>query len=124
MIRIELINSHLREVKLMDMVTYYDQLKKTALECFKRLNKTTQLENKNFKFPAGRLEISVVRGKLLEKAATSRIRLRKKIQPLERRPSLMSFRSKPIPLPPRFPSSSLTRKIGRQRKTDLEASWM
>ncbi len=57
----------------MEIESFYNQLNRTALECFKRLNKTDRVEHKRWEVPAGSWEVSVVRGKILEKAATSRI---------------------------------------------------
>lgn len=62
----------------MEMEKYYSEVKETAIEGFKQLNKTRQVEEKSWEIPAGRLDISVVRGKALEKAATARIRLNTK----------------------------------------------
>jgi coproporphyrinogen III oxidase len=60
------------------MKNFYDQLNETVLESFKRLNKTRQIEHKKWQVPAGSWEVNVVRGKILEKAATSRIILNTK----------------------------------------------
>jgi len=58
----------------MDMEGYYSKVKEVALEGFKRLNGTTQVEQKKWEVPVGSWEVSVVRGKVLEKATLSRIR--------------------------------------------------
>jgi coproporphyrinogen III oxidase len=62
----------------MNMENYYRQLNKTALEGFKRLNKTDRIEHKRWEVPAGSWEVSVVRGRVLEKATTCRIILNTK----------------------------------------------
>ena len=62
----------------MEMKKYYSQLNKTALEGFKRLNKTDRIKHKRWEVPAGSWEVTVMRGKVLEKAATSRIILNTK----------------------------------------------
>ena len=62
----------------MEMETYYSELKDIAIEGFKKLNQTRQVEEKSFEIPSGRLDICVVRGKVFEKAATARIRLNTK----------------------------------------------
>jgi coproporphyrinogen III oxidase len=62
----------------MDMEEYYRALKEAALEKFKRINETAQVEDKNVQFSAGRLNIHVVRGPVLEKAATARLQLQTK----------------------------------------------
>lgn len=87
----------------MDMELYYSQLKKTALEGFKRLNKTSQVENKSLKLPVGSLDISVVRGKVLEKAATSRIRLRTKNPATGEDTQFDVFQIKTYPTSPKIP---------------------
>jgi coproporphyrinogen III oxidase len=57
----------------MEIEKYYSQLSAIALEDFKRLNKTTRVEHKRWQVPAGSWEVNVVRGRILEKASTSRI---------------------------------------------------
>ena len=60
----------------MDMEHFYGHMTEAALAAFKRFNQTMEVETKRVDFPAGYIAISVVRGRLLEKAATARIRLR------------------------------------------------
>jgi coproporphyrinogen III oxidase len=60
----------------MDMEHFYGQMTEAALTAFKRFNQTMEVETKRVAFSAGSIDISVVRGQLLEKAATARIRLR------------------------------------------------
>jgi len=57
----------------MDMEGYYSEVKEVALEGFKRINDTTQVEHKKWEVPVGSWEVSVVRGEVLEKAALSHI---------------------------------------------------
>jgi coproporphyrinogen III oxidase len=57
----------------MEMQNYYNQLNQAALKGFKRLNNTSRVEHKHWKVPAGTWDVNVVRGKVLEKATTSRI---------------------------------------------------
>ena len=59
----------------MDMEEFYNETKAVALEGFKRLNGTDQVEHKKWDFPAGSWEVNVVRGEVLEKATISRVRL-------------------------------------------------
>jgi len=87
----------------MDMEEYYNQLRKTALENFKRFNKTSQVENKSLKLPVGSLDISVVRGKVLEKAATSRIRLKTKNPATGEDTQFDVFQVKTYPTTPKIP---------------------
>ncbi len=60
----------------MNVGDYYQELNERALEGFQRFNRTTRVEVKSVPFSAGGLEINVVRGRVLEKAATARIRLK------------------------------------------------
>jgi len=62
----------------MDMEHFYSHLTETALAAFTRFNQTTEIETEHASFSAGSIAISVVRGRLLEKAATARIKLRTK----------------------------------------------
>jgi coproporphyrinogen III oxidase len=62
----------------MDMEHFYAQLTESALTAFTRFNQTTAIETKRISFSAGSIAISVVRGNLLEKAATAHIKLRTK----------------------------------------------
>jgi coproporphyrinogen III oxidase len=91
------------EVRLMDMEEYYGKLKETALERFKRINETEQVEDKNVQFPAGSLDVSVVRGTVLEKAATSRIRLQAKNPATGEDTQFDIFQIKVYPSSPKIP---------------------
>ena len=53
----------------------YNEVKEVALDGFKRLNDTDRVEHKTWPSPIGTWEVSVVRGKVLEKATLARIRL-------------------------------------------------
>lgn len=64
-------NSSVKDVK-----RCFSELHQTALAGFKRMNEEGQIEKKSFAFPAGRLDAWVIRGAVLEKAATARIRFR------------------------------------------------
>jgi coproporphyrinogen III oxidase len=59
----------------MDVNEYKIAAQETALEGFKRLNNTSQVEHRKFDFPSGSWEVNVVRGKVLEKATFSRVKL-------------------------------------------------
>jgi coproporphyrinogen III oxidase len=87
----------------MDMEEYYRKLKETAFEGFKRINVTEQVEDKNLKFPAGSLDISVVRGTVLEKAATSHIRLKTKNPATGEDTQFDIFQIKTYPASPKIP---------------------
>jgi len=87
----------------MDMEGYYKKLKETALEGFKRINETSQVEDRSLKFSAGTLDISVVRGAVLEKAATSRIRLNTKNPATGEDTQFDIFQIKIYPVSPKIP---------------------
>ena len=57
------------------MDAYYTNVKGVVIRGFKRLNSTPRVEHMKWKVPVGSWEVSVVRGKVLEKATLSRIRL-------------------------------------------------
>ena len=59
----------------MDVNEYKIAAQETALEGFKRLNNTSQVEHRKFDFPSGSWEVNVVRGQVLEKATFSRVKL-------------------------------------------------
>ena len=87
----------------MDMEEYYQELKETALENFKRINETAQVEDKNLKFSAGRLHINVVRGPVLEKAATARLKLQTKNPTTGEDTKFDIFQIKIYPSSPKIP---------------------
>ena len=59
----------------MDMGHYYSRLQETSLAGFSRFNQSSQVEKQQVAFSAGTVDTSILRGNLLEKAATVRIRL-------------------------------------------------
>ena len=59
----------------MDMDHYYSILQDISLAGFRRFNQSNQVETQQVEFSAGTVDTSVIRGNLLEKAATVRIRL-------------------------------------------------
>jgi len=87
----------------MDMGGYYQELKEKALEGFKRFNQTTQVEVRNVPFSVGSLEISVVRGSVLEKAATARIRIKTKNPETGEDTQFDVFQIKTYPVNPKIP---------------------
>ena len=62
----------------MNMNEFYSEVTREALKGFKRLNDTNQVEHKKWEVPMGSWEVWVVRGKVLEKAALTRICLEAK----------------------------------------------
>jgi coproporphyrinogen III oxidase len=56
----------------MDVEGYFSEATNLGLDNFKRLNDTTEVDQKNWKTPVGSWNVSVVRGKVLEKATVAR----------------------------------------------------
>jgi len=109
--------------KIMKMKNYYSQLNQTALEGFKRLNKTDRVEHKLWEVPAGSWEVNVVRGKVLEKAATSRIIINTK-NPLTGEDTRFNvFQVKIYPASPKIPII-LFNMENRVAKDDIFAGFL
>ena len=87
----------------MDMDKYYDGVIEEALEGFKRLNNTDQVEQKVFKVPVANWEINVVRGKVLEKATISRVKLETKHPVTGEDTRFNALQAKVYPLNPKIP---------------------
>ena len=85
------------------MEGYYSEVKEVALEGFNRLNGTTQVEQKKWEVPVGSWEVSVVRGKVLEKATLSRIRFNVKNPLTGEDTRLDVVQAKVYPASPRIP---------------------
>lgn len=107
----------------MDMENYYGQLQQTALEGFKRFNNATQVENKKWQLPAGSWDIHVVRGKVLEKATTTRIRLNTKNPATGEQTRFDIFQIKVYPTSPRIPIL-LFNMENRTSKEDIFAGFL
>jgi len=90
-------------IKNMEIESYYNQLNEKALTGFKQLNKTDRVEYKCWTVPAGSWEVNVVRGKILEKAATSRIILNTKNPLTGEDTSFNVFQVKIYPANPKIP---------------------
>jgi len=87
----------------MDMGAFYNEVKEVALEGFKRLNGTNQVEHGKWPSPVGTWEVSVVRGKVLEKATIARIQLNI-INPLNGEDTQLDVvQAKVYPASPRIP---------------------
>jgi coproporphyrinogen III oxidase len=87
----------------MAMENFYGDMQETALAAFKRFNQTMEVETKRVAFSAGSIDISVVRGQLLEKAATARIRLRTKNPETGEDTHFDVFQIKTYPTNPKVP---------------------
>ena len=57
------------------MDAFYTKVKGVVLQGFKRLNSAPHVDHMKWKVQVGSWEVSIVRGKVLEKATLSRIRL-------------------------------------------------
>jgi coproporphyrinogen III oxidase len=101
----------------------YSQLNQTALKGFKRLNKTNKIEHKQWKVPAGSWEVNVVRGKVLEKAATSLIILNTKNPLTGEDTSFNVFQVKIYPANPKIPIM-LFNMENRVAKDDIFAGFL
>jgi coproporphyrinogen III oxidase len=85
------------------MEAFFKQLNRTALEGFKRFNKTDRVVHKKWKVPSGIWEVNAVRGRILEKATTCRIILNTK-NPLTGEDTTFNvFQIKIYPANPKIP---------------------
>jgi len=107
----------------MDMQNYYYHLNATVLESFKRLNRASQIEHKKWTVPAGSWEVNVVRGKILEKAATCRIILNTKNPLTGEDTSFNVFQVKIYPANPKIPIM-LFNMENRVAKDDIFAGFL
>jgi coproporphyrinogen III oxidase len=107
----------------MDMEVFFNQLNQTAIEGFKRLNRTDRVEHKCWEVPAGSWEVNVVRGKILEKAATSRIILNTKNPLTGEDTSFNVFQVKIYPANPKIPIM-LFNMENRVAKDDIFAGFL
>jgi coproporphyrinogen III oxidase len=107
----------------MEIEKYYSQLRALALEGFKRLNKTDRVEHKRWEVPAGSWEVNVVRGKILEKAATSRIILNAKNPLTGEETRFNVFQVKIYPANPKIPIM-LFNMENRVAKDDIFAGFL
>jgi coproporphyrinogen III oxidase len=87
----------------MDMEKYYSQLRQTALNGFKKLNRSSRVKQGKWVIPAGSWEVSVVRGKVLEKATTTRIQLQTKSPATGEDTRFDVFQVKIYPANPKIP---------------------
>ena len=87
----------------MDMEKYYNETIKEALDGFKRLNDTDQVEHKKYEVPSATWEINVVRGKVLEKATVSRVTLDTKHPITGEDTHFDALQSKVYPANPKIP---------------------
>jgi coproporphyrinogen III oxidase len=110
-------------IKIMEIESYYNQLNEKALTGFKQLNKTDRVEHKRWKVPAGSWEVDVVRGRVLEKAATSRILLNTKNPLTGEDTCFRVFQVKIYPANPKIPIM-LFNMENRVAKDDIFAGFL
>ena len=110
-------------IKIMEIESYYNQLNEKALTGFKQLNKTDRVAHKRWEVPAGSWEVNVVRGKILEKAATSRIILNTKNPLTGEDTSFNVFQVKIYPANPKIPIM-LFNMENRVAKDDIFAGFL
>ena len=107
----------------MEIESYYNQLNEKALTGFKQLNKTDRVAHQRWEVPAGSWEVNGVRGKILEKAATSRIILNTK-NPLTGEDTTFNvFQVKIYPANPKIPIM-LFNMENRVAKDDIFAGFL
>ena len=107
----------------MEIESYYNQLNEKALTGFKQLNKTDRVAHQRWEVPAGSWEVNVVRGKILEKAATSGIILNTK-NPLTGEDTCFNvFQVKIYPANPKI-SIMLFNMENRVAKDDIFAGFL
>ncbi|MCX5884553.1 MAG: coproporphyrinogen III oxidase [Proteobacteria bacterium] len=107
----------------MDMKACHDELEQVALEGFKKINSTRTVENKRWEVPVGSWDVSVVRGKVLEKATTSRIRLKTKNPTTGEETQFDVFQVKVYPASPKIPIM-LFNLENRAAKEDIFAGFL
>jgi coproporphyrinogen III oxidase len=110
-------------IKIMEIESYYNQLNEKALTGFKQLNKTDRVEHKRWEVPAGSWEVNVVRGKILEKASTSRIILNTQNPLIGEDTTLNVFQVKIYPANPKIPIM-LFNMENRVAKDDIFAGFL
>jgi len=87
----------------MNMEPYYKEMMEEALQGFKRINNTTQVEQKIYKVPVATWEVNVVRGKVLEKATCSRVSLQTKHPVTGEDTRFHALQAKVYPANPKIP---------------------
>lgn len=91
------------ESPIMEIESIFCELNQTALAGFKRLNAEQPVETESFDIPVGRLETCVIRGPVLEKAATARIRFKTQHPLTGEETRFEVFQIKAYPVSPKIP---------------------
>ena len=87
----------------MSLENYFTEVRKEALESFKRLNDTSKVEQKRWDGPLGIWDIHVVRGKVLKKATIARIVIETKHPDTGEDAVFDTIQAKVYPVSPRAP---------------------
>ncbi len=87
----------------MDMSSYYSEITEKALDGYKRINKTDQVEHKIYEVPNATWDVKVVRGKVLEKATVTSVRLKTKHPMTGDDTQFHALQSKVYPANPKIP---------------------
>ena len=87
----------------MDMSNYYAEMTEKALEGYKRINNTDQVENKKYEVPNAIWDVNVIRGTVLEKATVTRVSLRTKHPVTGDDTHFHALQSKVYPANPKIP---------------------
>ena len=91
------------EGESMEMKAYHDKLRKVVIDGYKRLNRTRRVETRKWIVPSGSREISVVRGKVLEKATTNHVIINVKLPTTGEDTRLDIFQAHAYPANPKIP---------------------
>jgi coproporphyrinogen III oxidase len=87
----------------MDMSSYYSEMTEKALDGYKRINKTDKVEHKVYEVPNATWDVKVVRGKVLEKATVTSVRLKTKHPMTGDDTQFHALQSKVYPANPKIP---------------------
>jgi coproporphyrinogen III oxidase len=87
----------------MDMNEYYNEMIEKLLAGYKKINGTDQVENKKWELPIASWDVSVIRGKVFEKATVSRVRIHTKHPDTGEDTHFHALQSKVYPVSPRIP---------------------
>lgn len=87
----------------MDVEKYFSEVASIGLEGFKRLNDTDKVENKKWDTAVGSWKVSVVRGKVLEKATVARAIIKTKHPDTGEETRFDALQFKAYPVSPKIP---------------------
>lgn len=87
----------------MNMSSYYSEMTEKAVDGYKRINKTDQVEHKTYEVPNATWDVQVVRGKILEKATVTTVTLKTKHPMTGDDTQFHALQSKVYPANPKIP---------------------